>query len=412
MRAFLFLSAGVLALSACTDGVLDLDMRDLGKGFDTTDAANAQTAARPAPDSRGVITYPNYQVVVARNGETVGSIATRLGISADALARANGLPVNAQLTGGELLVLPTKIAAPAATVAPAAATAAVTTGAVATDRVDIQTLAGGAIDRAQPPKTTTTSAPATATTAPAAKAAPSGAEPVRHKVQSGETVYSISRIYNVSPKSLAEWNGLGPDLEVRTGQVLLIPVVVGAAAPAPNVTTAPGVGSPTPTPPSAATPLPEEKTAPVGKTTPEATAAAPAKAPGTPASPDLAKDKTPAKSTAQMATPVQGSIVRDFSKGKNDGIDISAPAGTTVVAAQSGVVAAITRDTDQVPILVLRHDGGLLTVYANVDNLKVEKGQTVNRGQPIAVVRETSAPFLHFEVREGVEAKDPTVYID
>ncbi len=112
-----------------------------------------------------------------------------------------------------------------------------------------------------------------------------------------------------------------------------------------------------------------------------------------------------------MVMPVQGSIIRDFNKGRNDGVDISASAGAPVKAADSGTVAAITRDTDQVPIIVLRHDGGLLTVYANVDGLKVEKGQRVARGETIASVRGGNAPYLHFEVRDGVEAVDPGDYL-
>ena len=64
-------------------------------------------------------------------------------------------------------------------------------------------------------------------------------------------------------------------------------------------------------------------------------------------------------------------------------IDIAADAGTPVNAAADGTVAAITRDTDQVPILVLRHADNMLTVYAGVDNVKVQKGDTVKRGQPL-----------------------------
>ena len=53
-------------------------------------------------------------------------------------------------------------------------------------------------------------------------------------MQRGETAYTIARLYNVSAKSLAEWNGLGPDLAVREGQYLLIPVVAGWRCARPN----------------------------------------------------------------------------------------------------------------------------------------------------------------------------------
>ena len=80
-------------------------------------------------------------------------------------------------------------------------------------------------------------------------------------------------------------------------------------------------------------------------------------------------------------------------------------------AAGNGTVAAITQDTDQVPILVIRHDGNLLTVYAGIDAIGVKKGDKVTRGQPVAKVRAGATPFLHFEVRKGFESVDPLPYL-
>ena len=51
-----------------------------------------------------------------------------------------------------------------------------------------------------------------------------GVEPVRHRVERGETAFSIARLYDVPVRTLAEWNGLGSDFSVREGQFLLIPV--------------------------------------------------------------------------------------------------------------------------------------------------------------------------------------------
>ncbi|MFV0359529.1 peptidoglycan DD-metalloendopeptidase family protein [Tropicimonas sp.] len=386
MRRILILCAGSLALAACENRTFDLDMRGLGKGFNTAESVNVQTAQRPQPDARGVISYPSYQVAVAQPGDRVANIASRVGVPADELARYNGIPMETVLNAGELLALPRRVAT--ATTATVAAPGA----------VDVQTLAGNAISRSGG-----SSAPTPAGTVQAGK------EPVRHQVARGETAYSIARLYGVSVKSLADWNGLGADMTVRTGQYLLIPVVVGAAAPpveTATTTTAPGVGSPTPLPPSSTAPLPDEKTVPPAKQT------AAAKPEGAPASPNLGAQATAASaSNARMVTPVSGSIVRDFRKGKNDGIDISATPGASVKAADAGTVAAITKDTDNVPIIVIRHDGGVLTVYANVDGVQVKKGQRVGRGESIARVRGGDSSFLHFEVREGVDAVDPSTYL-
>jgi murein DD-endopeptidase MepM/ murein hydrolase activator NlpD len=109
--------------------------------------------------------------------------------------------------------------------------------------------------------------------------------------------------------------------------------------------------------------------------------------------------------------PADGSIIRGYVPKKSPGIDIAAAAGSPVRAAAEGTVAAITKDTDQVPILILRHADNILTVYANIDAIKVAKGDTVTRGQTIAVVRAGSPTFLRFEVRNGIDAVDPMPFL-
>ena len=109
--------------------------------------------------------------------------------------------------------------------------------------------------------------------------------------------------------------------------------------------------------------------------------------------------------------PADGKIIRPYSKGKNDGIDIAAPAGTAVKAAAAGTVAAITVDTSGTPIIVLRHEDGILTVYAGVDSVTVKKGDAVSRGQTIAKIKAGDPAFLHFEVRKGADSSDPMSYL-
>lgn len=355
---------------------LDFDLRGNAGGLDTSDAARQATLARPEPDARGVISYSSYQVAVARRGDTPSSIATRVGGNPQEIARLNGLNAADTFIGGETLVLPASLPAPAA---PA------TTG-----NGSITQIATSAIDRA--PARQGGIAPAQASKRI------DGPEPLRHRVERGETAYTIARLYNVPVRSLADWNGLGPDLEVRVDQFLLIPVVNReaqvtpvAAAPA----TAPGQGTQTPTPPSASTPLP----APVPA----------AKAPES-RTPESAKPEATAK--PRFTRPVSGQIIRPYKKGKNEGIDIAAATGTPVAAAADGVVAAITRDTEQVPILVMRHPNNVLTVYANISAITVKKGDRVRRGQRIAQVGTGSPAFLHFEIREGFESVNPQSYFE
>lgn len=400
----LALGCSLAALSACQSlSEFDWDMRKPGSTLDTSNAARAATASRPTADARGVISYPGYQVAVARRGDTVASVASRVGLDGAELARYNALSLQDPLRDGEVLALPRRVAE-SGTVGVATAPGAVVGGPIATKGIDVTTIASGAIDKA--------AGSGTAAAQPAgwqkgADPAPSGAEPVRHKVVRGETAFTIARAYNVSARSLADWNGLDANMTVREGQFLMVPVATAAApAKAETAVTAPGQGSPTPVPPSASQPLPDEKTEPAPTAAkPDAPAAKPA---GAPESPDLG---TARSSSSKLAMPVGGQIIRGYEKGKNDGLDISAAAGTGVAAAGDGTVAAITKDTDGVPILVIRHADNLLTVYAGIDAISVQKGASVKRGQTIAKVRAGSPAFLHFEVRKGFDSVDPMPFL-
>ncbi len=378
--------SALLALAACGDQPFDYDLRgNFGNAPSTAQAAVNATADRPEPDARGIISYPGYQVAVARRGDTVASLAARIGVDARTLARYNGIQTGDTLREGEVVALPGRVAEPeGGPIQPPG-------------DVDIATLAGEAIDSAPEPSGVQTSALEPART---------GVEPVRHKVERGETAYTIARLYDVSVRSLADWNGLGPDFSVREGQYLLIPVALSdnsgerdsAAATGADTTPRPGQGSPTPEPPSASRPLPAEDTVAASK-------------PVESSAPDLGATQTAAAPDAAMSFPVRGDIIRDYAKGKNDGIDIAASPGTPVKAAAAGVVAAITEDTNGVPIIVVKHEGNLLTVYSNIAGVTVKKGDQVSRGQKLAEIRRDGTAALHFEVRDGFDSVDPNDYL-
>ncbi|WP_417208293.1 peptidoglycan DD-metalloendopeptidase family protein [Antarctobacter sp.] len=374
----------IALLSACSDG-LDFDLRGgIGGGVDTTDAALKATATRPEPDDRGVLSYPSYQVAVAKRGDTLADVAARVGLPADELGKYNGIKPGDALRRGEIVALPRRVAEPSP------ATGADTTGPIRPPSgVDVTTLASNAINKAPD-------------TARRSGAAPTGVEPVRHKVARGETAFTIARLYNVSPRALSEWNALDKDFAIREGQFLLIPVT---APTAPRTsgrdTTAPGAGSLTPVPPSAATPLPAE--------TPEArTAAKPDPKPEKPVA-DIGQTK--AKAGGTMSMPVSGSIIREYNPGTNPGIDISASPGTPVSAAASGSVISVSKKTDGASFIIVRHADNVNTVYLNVADIGVNVGDSVSRGQQIARVAPGDVGFLHFEVRQGLDSTDPMSYL-
>lgn len=405
--------ASALLLGACTNGggLSNLDW-DLRQGDHSTSAdARQATAARPQADSNGVISYPGYQMAAARANETVAAVGNRLGVNATELARANALQPGDYLREGELLLLPRRVSAAPQPMVAASTTAAPTpmditsVATTALNRVETTPLAPASpvtpatpVTQVAPKAATQVSKPTTAAAA-AAQLPGGGKEPMRHTVQRGETAFVIARAYNITAKSLAEWNNLNAEMMVREGQTLIIPVATAPARASEPVATAPGSGTPTPVPPSASKPLPQETSTPAAQKPKE-----------TPKSPELAQERT-AASAAALVMPASGTIIRSYNKKSNQGIDIAAAAGSSVKAADAGTIAAITRDTDQVQIVVIRHANGLLTVYAGVDGLKVAKGDSVSRGQQIGVVRAASPSFLHFEVRKGVDSVDPMGYL-
>lgn len=367
-----------LALAGCgTLPVVEADLRNwTNRGSATQSPASVPT--RPAPDSNGVISYPEYQVAIARSGDTITTIASRLGLNAAELASHNAIAPTTVLNPGAVVLLPRRVAA--------GTPAARGTGGFSTGQVS-DPFAGQGV------RTPSILQPQTAAATPAAPAAAPAATPGQHRVAAGETAWSIARRYGIPVQALAQWNGLDANMTVRTGQTLLIPAANATQPPA--AVTNPGAGSPTPMPPSAQAPLPAERTQP---------ASTPVARPDN----DLGATRT-AASGSRFQMPVTGAIVRAYAKGTNEGIDIAAAAGTPVQAAGGGTVAAITRDVNDVPIVVIRHDGNLMTVYAGLNELTVQKGDSVSRGQTIG--KATNRGSVHFEVRQGFDSVDPTNYL-
>ena len=376
LRLTLTLGTSVLVLSACMGGGnLDWDLRRNGGA--TSEAARQATAAAPVPDANGILSYPDYQLAQARRGDTVASLAGRLGLNPEELARTNALHAGDPLRAGELLLLPSRVSAVPQPMTPG----------VAGGPIDISAIATTALDNA-------------GSSSPPAASQPIAGQPLTHRVERGETAFTIARAYNVSAKALADWNQLGPDMAVREGQTLIIPI---ATAPAPDlepVPTPPGAGSPTPEPPSASDPLPDEEPTVAGTKPKE-----------TPPSPDLGSEAS-AASAAKFAMPVEGNVIRGYDKASNQGIDIAAAAGSAVKAAEAGTVTVISADTNGKGIVILRHADNLLTVYVGVSDVSVAKGAKVTRGQAIGKVAAGDPAFLHFEVRNtSKESFDPMTYL-
>jgi murein DD-endopeptidase MepM/ murein hydrolase activator NlpD len=94
----------------------------------------------------------------------------------------------------------------------------------------------------------------------------------------------------------------------------------------------------------------------------------------------------------------------------HEGIDLRAGLGTSVHAVADGEVAFAGRLSGYGRMVVVRHKGGLYSLYAHHSKNLVSKGASIRRGQKIALSGNSgrsSGPHLHFEVRRGVAAVDP-----
>lgn len=376
VKIFTFLI--VLSVGSC--GVLsnlDFDLR--GNEYDTSDAVRKAMKTRPLPDSRGIISYSTYEVAVARKGDTIKSIADRLGLKSQNIAAYNGMSSLEKLNDGQLISLPNRTDKRKFQLKNSTSKR---------NEVNVTELASTAIETATSKKKVIKKSTSEQEN-----------EPIRHKVSRGETAFTISRLYNVSIRSLADWNGLDSNYTIREGQYLLIPLprdkIVTEVA-----TVKPGKNSKTPSPPSSAEALPE----PIPTENLETTS-------GKSKSSNQPENIEPSN-TGQFSYPVNGKIIRDYVKNKTDGIDISAPEGTPIVAAEKGIVAAITSDTQEVPIIVLKHEGNLLTVYAGIGDIGVKEKEKVLKSQLLGKIRPGNPSFLHFEVRRGFESIDPMEFLD
>ena len=191
-----------------------------------------------------------------------------------------------------------------------------------------------------------------------------------HRVERGQTLWSISQRYGVDLDTLVRLNQLPSSSQINAGQLIVIPRQTG-------------------TPPAASRPA--------AVTTPE----------------PFTVDGN------DFIWPVRGQLLAAFGVRQqgvaNQGIDVAAPAGTPVLAARGGRVSFVG---EQVPgygkTVILDHGDGYATVYAWNGEVLVHAGQAVPQREVIARVGATgraAAPSLHFEIRRGHRPQNPFYFL-
>lgn len=103
----------------------------------------------------------------------------------------------------------------------------------------------------------------------------------------------------------------------------------------------------------------------------------------------------------------------------HQGLDLFAPLGTQVLAAQSGLVASAKENRGMGKYIVIRHSGGVTTIYGHLLEIYAVKNQLIRQGDVIGLVGKTGnanhraiQPHLHFEVRRGGVPEDPLQYLE
>lgn len=209
-----------------------------------------------------------------------------------------------------------------------------------------------------------------------------------HRVEPGDTARSVAERYGADAEVLAELNDLPLDGVIAPRDEVFVPKAGGSP---------PGTGASPPAPLGASSaPRAAASGSSTGTTDGRCTGA------GQPC----------------LAWPIDGEVSSGFGErdGKpHDGIDIPAPRGTPVRAAAAGLVLY---SGDEIKgygnLVIVRHEGDLITVYAHADRNLVSEGDRVERDQKLAEVGDSgtaTTTHLHFEVRVDEQPRDPLDYL-
>jgi murein DD-endopeptidase MepM/ murein hydrolase activator NlpD len=187
-----------------------------------------------------------------------------------------------------------------------------------------------------------------------------------HVVAQGETVYHIAQEYGLSTEQLMAANNLTDPRQLYVGQLLKIPAHEFTR--------------------SSLTGIPDIWSVP--------------------------------RADRQFAWPVVAGVVSSpfgIRHGvMHDGVDIAAPSGTPIYAADSGRVIFSGRLHGYGNVVIVQHSGGYVTVYGHNSRNLAREGQSVAAGQEIAELGSSgraSGPNLHFEVRYDNHPQNPLAYL-
>ncbi|MBI2763686.1 MAG: M23 family metallopeptidase [Chloroflexi bacterium] len=214
-----------------------------------------------------------------------------------------------------------------------------------------------------------------------------------HVVRPGDTLVQIAAWHRVEVTSIVTWNPTADPRRLVSGQEILVP----DGAPMPVVTPAPKVAS-KPAPEVASKPAPEVTSKPAPEAASNSASDQPSPAPASEPSGHL------------WPLPVKGTITTRFSAA-HPGIDIAAPAGTTVRAIAPGtVVWAGWKNNGGGYVIVIEHPDGMTSTYNHNRRVNAQVGQVVDTGEQVAEVGATgnaTGPHLDLRIEMGGRLLNP-----
>jgi murein DD-endopeptidase MepM/ murein hydrolase activator NlpD len=266
------------------------------------------------------------------------------------------------------------------------------------------------------------------------------------RVRPGDTLSELAQRYAVSTDAVARMNNISDHNAIYVGEILHIPAGSRATR---DAVYADATSSPSRTNPYFPAPQPRRGGYPPAPKNGVVVADLPpisshASGPGKTPERSSAQHNTPAwyrpaaQTTAQFQStapaarqtveqqqavfgsprfvwPVSGHVIAEFGSTltgeRNDGINIAANFGDPIHAAASGTVTyAGNQLRGYGNLLLIKHDDGYITAYAHAQNILVQKGDRVLKGQVVGSVGQTgdvNEPQLHFEIRSGVTPVNP-----
>ena len=207
--------------------------------------------------------------------------------------------------------------------------------------------------------------------------------PRYHEVKSGDTLYSISRLYNMKVDQLVEINELKEPYAIKLGERLRI------------------------------NKFNEIKKPPVAEVRKNVTLT----------KKEAKEDQNFVEKTLdklnKFSWPIQGPVISKFGPKAgglyNDGINILAKDGAEVKAAEDGVVAYVGNELKGYGnLVILKHSSGWITAYAHLKDSTVKRGQKIDQGDKIGRVGSSgnvTSPQLYFGLRKGRDAVNPLNYL-